>query len=236
MHSLTLYQNDLMKTPSVLFFDVNETLLELTALKKSVASVLNGREDLVPLWFSTLLHYSLVENVTGDYKDFSEIGVAALQMVAAGNSITITKDQAEDAVIKPFKSLLPYKEVKQALEALKNQGFTLVALTNSSNSGLAEKLAYAGIKDNFDTLLSCETVGAFKPNLEVYSWALSKMNVQAEDAMMIAAHGWDITGAKKAGMQTTFIKRPGKQMYPLAQRSDYTVDTLDGLVEIFSNK
>ena len=225
-----------MKTPSVLFFDVNETLLELTALKKSVASVLNGREDLVPLWFSTLLHYSLVENVTGDYKDFSEIGVAALQMVAAGNSITITKDQAEDAVIKPFKSLLPYKEVKQALKALKNQGFTLVALTNSSNSGLAEKLAYAGIKDNFDTLLSCETVGAFKPNLEVYSWALSKMNVQAEDAMMIAAHGWDITGAKRAGMQTTFIKRPGKQMYPLAQRSDYTVDTLDGLVEIFSNK
>ncbi|AWH73878.1 haloacid dehalogenase type II [Dokdonia sp. Dokd-P16] len=225
-----------MKAPSVLFFDVNETLLELTALKKSVTSVLNGREELVPLWFSTLLHYSLVENVTGDYKDFSEIGVAALQMVAAGNGITITKEQAEDAVIKPFKSLMPYKEVKQALEALRDQGFKLVALTNSSTSGLAEKLAYAGIKDNFDTLLSCETVGAFKPSLEVYSWALSKLNVQADDAMMIAAHGWDITGAKRAGMQTTFISRPGKQMYPLAQKPDYTVDTLDGLVDIFSNK
>ncbi|TVZ21754.1 2-haloacid dehalogenase [Dokdonia sp. Hel_I_63] len=224
-----------MKTPSVLFFDVNETLLELTALKKSVTTALNGREELVPLWFSTLLHYSLVENVTGDYKDFSEIGVAALQMVAAGNDITITKEQAEDAVIKPFKSLMPYKEVKQALEELRDQGFKLVALTNSSTSGLADKLAYAGIKDNFDTLLSCETVGAFKPSLEVYSWALSKLNVEAEDAMMIAAHGWDITGAKKAGMQTTFISRPGKQMYPLAQKPDYTVDTLDGLVDIFSN-
>ncbi|WP_035334949.1 haloacid dehalogenase type II [Dokdonia sp. PRO95] len=225
-----------MKTPSVLFFDVNETLLELTALKKSVTTALNGREELVPLWFSTLLHYSLVENVTGDYKDFSEIGVAALQMVAAGNDITITKEQAEDAVIKPFKSLMPYKEVKQALEALRDQGFKLVALTNSSISGLAQKLAYAEIKDNFDTLLSCETVGAFKPSLEVYSWALSKLNVEAEDAMMIAAHGWDITGAKKAGMQTTFISRPGKQMYPLAQKPDYNVDTLDGLVDIFSNK
>ncbi len=231
-----MQQNNVMKTPSVLFFDVNETLLELTALKKSITTVLNGREELVPLWFSTLLHYSLVENVTGDYKDFSEIGVAALQMVAAGNDITITKEQAEDAVIKPFKSLMPYKEVKQALEALRDQGFKLVALTNSSTSGLAEKLAFAGVKDNFDTLLSCETVGAFKPSLEVYSWALSKLNVQAEDAMMIAAHGWDITGAKKAGMQTTFISRPGKQMYPLAQKPDYTVDTLDGLVDIFSNK
>lgn len=231
-----MQQNNIMKTPSVLFFDVNETLLELTALKKSVTTALNGREELVPLWFSTLLHYSLVENVTGDYKDFSEIGVAALQMVAAGNDITITKEQAEDAVIKPFKSLMPYKEVKQALEALRDQGFKLVALTNSSTSGLAEKLAFAGIKDNFETLLSCETVGAFKPSLEVYSWALSKMNVEAEDAMMIAAHGWDITGAKKAGMQTTFINRPGKQMYPLAQKPDYTVDTLDCLVDIFSNK
>lgn len=225
-----------MKTPSTLFFDVNETLLDLKTLKKSITTVLKGREDLIPLWFSTLLHYSLVENVTQEYKDFSEIGVAALQMVAAGNDIAITKEQAETAVIKPFKSLLPYVEVKAALIALKNQGFTLVALTNSSNSGLAEKLAYAGIKDNFDTLLSCESVGAFKPSLEVYNWALSKMNVQAEDAMMIAAHGWDITGAKKAGMQTTFISRPGKQMYPLAQMPDYTVDTLDGLVDIFSNK
>jgi len=225
-----------MNTPSVLFFDVNETLLELTALKKSVTAVLNGREELVPLWFSTLLHYSLVENVTGDYRGFSEIGVAALQMVAAGNDITITKEQAEDAVVKPFKSLQPYKEVKQALKSLKNQGFKIVALTNSSNAGLAEKLAFAGIKDSFDTLLSCETVGAFKPSLEVYNWALSKMNIQAEDAMMIAAHGWDITGAKKAGMQTTFINRPGKQMYPLAQKPDYTVDTLDGLVDIFSKK
>jgi 2-haloacid dehalogenase len=48
------------------------------------------------------------------------------------------------------------------------------------------------------------------------------MDVAPEDAMLIAAHAWDIAGADKAGWQTAFILRPGKALYPLAAKPDLT--------------
>ena len=42
----------------MLFFDVNETLLDLNAMKTSVAAALSGRAELLPLWLTTMLHYS----------------------------------------------------------------------------------------------------------------------------------------------------------------------------------
>ena len=39
--------------PKVILFDVNETLLDLKGLQASVGKALGGREDLLPLWFST---------------------------------------------------------------------------------------------------------------------------------------------------------------------------------------
>jgi len=49
-----------MTKPKVIFFDVNGTLLDLAPLKSSVGAALGGREDLLPLWLTALLHYSLV--------------------------------------------------------------------------------------------------------------------------------------------------------------------------------
>ena len=43
--------------PKVLFFDVNETLLDLTNMKESVGDALGGRDDLLALWFTTMLQY-----------------------------------------------------------------------------------------------------------------------------------------------------------------------------------
>lgn len=44
-----------MSKPATIFLDVNETLLDLSPLKTSIGAALDGREDLVPLWFTTLL-------------------------------------------------------------------------------------------------------------------------------------------------------------------------------------
>ena len=68
--------------PKVLFFDVNETLLDLTVMKKSVGDALGGRKELLPLWFTTMLQYSLVSTVGRQYNDFGIIGSAALLMAS----------------------------------------------------------------------------------------------------------------------------------------------------------
>ena len=52
------------------------------------------------------------------------------------------------------------------------------------------------------------------------------MNVKNADCMMIAAHGWDVDGAKWAVCQTAFVARPGQQLFPLAIRPDAIEDDL----------
>lgn len=204
------------KRPKVLFFDVNETLLDLTKMKKSVGEALGGREDLLPLWFSNMLYYSMVETVGGKYHDFGVIGAAALQMVAANQGIKLTREEAENAIIPKLRSIPPHPEVVESLTRLKEAGYTMVSFTNSSNAGVRTQFENAGLIDFFEERLSIEDIGKYKPAREAYEWASRSMNVDKEDCMLIAAHGWDIAGALNAGWRGAFIHRPGKQLYPLA--------------------
>ncbi|MBU3017030.1 haloacid dehalogenase type II [Paraglaciecola agarilytica] len=217
--------------PKVIIFDVNETLLDLETMRTSIGEALEGQEELTTLWFSTMLHHSLVTTVTGDYQDFGKIGVAALMMVAQNNDIEITEEQAVTAIKTPLLSLPAHPDVKAGLKALKEQGFKLVSLTNSSNKGVETQFKNAGLTDYFDKRMSIEDIKVYKPDLRAYAWALEQLNIKPEEALMVAAHGWDVAGAKAAGLQTAFVARPGKALYPLAQKPDYVVKDLSELVE-----
>ena len=224
--------NETPSKPKVLIFDVNETLLDLTSMRTSIGKALGGREDLLPLWFSTMLHHSLVSTVMNDYHDFGQIGVASLLMVAQNNNIEITSEQAKTAIVTPLLTLPPHGDVKDALAKLKSQGYKLVSLTNSSNKGVKAQFESAGLTSFFDERYSIEDIKIYKPDLRAYEWVLKKLNVKPEEAMMIAAHGWDVAGAKEAGLQTTFIARPGKALYPLAKKPDHVVKDLTELVTL----
>lgn len=106
----------------MIIFDVNETLLDLDIMRSSIGETLNGNADLTALWFSTMLHHSLVTTVTGDYQDFGKVGVAALMMVAQNEGISITQEQAIIAIKTPLLSLPAHSDVKGGLSALKSLG------------------------------------------------------------------------------------------------------------------
>lgn len=201
--------------PKILFLDVNETLLDLTPLKKSVGAALNGKEELLPLWFTSMLQYSLVNTVADRYEHFTKIGAATLQMVAKNQGIDLTMQQADEA-IAPIRSLPPHPDVRPAMEALKDAGFKIVTLTNSSSSGVEQQMKNSDLQPFLSDRLSVESVGYFKPHPHVYRWAARKMQTDISDCMLVAAHGWDIAGALWAGMRGAFLSRPGKQLYPLA--------------------
>lgn len=218
-------------TPKVLFFDVNETLLDMQELKSAIAEVLNGDESMVPVWFSKLLHHSLVDTVTNQYHDFAEIGAAALVMVAHSKGITLSMDEAKQAITEPMTQLPAHDDVKDALTRLKQHGFTLVAFSNSAEAGLNRQLLNADIRQYFDAVLSVSSIKRFKPHGEAYQWAVKTMQTDTHESLMVAAHGWDVSGAKAAGMQTAFIERPGKMMYPLGLSPDVSVATLTELAD-----
>ena len=221
----------MIRKPKVILFDVNETLLDMKPLKKSVGKALGGREELLPLWFSTMLHHSLVDSATGQYHDFADIGVAALMMVAETNEVELTKEKAHEAIVTPLRSLPAHPDVKEGLQKLKSQGYKLVSFTNSSNKGVKTQFENAGLTELFDQRLSIENIKLYKPHVKSYEWALEQLGVNSEDALMVAAHGWDCAGIKAAGLQAVFVARPGKAMYPLAAKPDLVVKDLNELAE-----
>ncbi|MCE9568039.1 MAG: hypothetical protein K8U57_39055 [Planctomycetes bacterium] len=85
-----------MARPRVILFDVNETLLDLTPVKASVGKALGRRPELAPLWFTTLLQYSLVATVADHYLDFGEIGAACLRMVAGTTASSCPRTTPEE--------------------------------------------------------------------------------------------------------------------------------------------
>ena len=223
-----------MSKPKVLVFDVNETLLDLAPLKISVGEALGGREELVPLWFSTMLHYSLVHTLCEDFKSFGEVGVAALQMVAESQGIHLDDEEARQAVVPALLSLPPHEDVTAGLKGLAEGGIRAVSLTNSSAAAAETQLRNAGLTDLFEKRYSVESVKTYKPHMDAYRMVLEDLGVRPEEAMMVAAHAWDLAGARHVGLQTAFIARPGTALYPNTARPDYVVDDLPELVTLLS--
>jgi len=223
-----------MSRPRVIIFDVNETLLDLAPLGKSVGKALDGREELLPLWFSTMVHYSLVETLSGNYHDFGDIGTAALMMVAETYGIELNRDDAQAAIVDPLRSLPPHSDVVAGLTALKKDGFRIVSLTNSTSKAVESQFKNADLTHYFEKQYSVDSIRKYKPHPDTYRMVLNDLGIKPEDALMVAAHAWDLAGAKNVGIQTAFIARPGKVLYPNVARPDYVVKELSELAEALS--
>nr|7ARP_A Chain A, (S)-2-haloacid dehalogenase [Zobellia galactanivorans]7ARP_B Chain B, (S)-2-haloacid dehalogenase [Zobellia galactanivorans] len=202
-----------VKKPELLIFDVNETLLDMGPLENAINESLNS-EHAFSLWFRTLLHYSLTETLTGNYVDFGTIGKATLKMTMRKFGKNLSEDRL-DAILGNIKKLPAHEDVKEGLKMLKEAQIKLVALSNSNGKLLNAQLQFAGLADYFDAIFSVEAVGRYKPELASYRAVLETMKVPAENTMMVAAHGWDILGAKRAGLRTAFVAREGHAIYPL---------------------
>lgn len=217
------------RRPQLLIFDVNETLLDLSGMKARMNQAFN-HDVAFQQWFSFLLQYALVDNATGQYHDFGTIGRAAFQMTEQKLDKKIP-DAESDEILKMMRHLPPHPDVAEGLSILKEGGYRMVTLTNSTGEVVKQQMASAGLTTYFDALLSIDTTRKYKPALETYSEATKKMGVRPEDAMLIAAHGWDITGALHAGLQAAFISREGQVQYPLAPNPQLTGENLIRIAE-----
>jgi len=202
----------------VLVFDVNETLLNLAALDPLFARVF-GDGSYRRLWFAQMLQNALVSTVTGVYADFTACQEAALAMLAERQSVMVAATDRQ-AVIDGMRRLPAHPDVRISLERLRSAGFRLATLTNSTLEVAEAQLAYAGIRDLFERVLSADTVRRLKPAREPYAMAAEQLGVPLGDVRLIAAHAWDIAGALRAGCGAAFVGRPGMVLDPLISPPD----------------
>jgi 2-haloacid dehalogenase len=189
----------------VLVFDVNETLLDLGVLKDPFAQTF-GDPSSMGEWFARLLHGSLVATLTDSYEDFGSLAGRSLEAVAFRRGHTLS-DEDRDGILGAMRTLPAYPEVPDALAKLRAAGFPLATLTNSSLQMARAQLEHAGILDLFDHVLSVEDVRRYKPAPEPYRMAAARLRVPPSEMRMVAAHDWDVWGAKRAGCAAAYVAR-----------------------------
>jgi len=197
-----------VQRPTVLVFDVNETLLDLASLRPLFAEAF-GDADVMTEWFLRLLHGSLVVSLTGTYESFGSIARTALGATASRRSSDLD-DERVNEILSSMRRLPPHPEAREALAGLRDAGFRIAALTNSTLEVATDQLRNSRLIDLFDAVLSVEDVRRYKPAPEPYLMAAERLGVPMESVRMVAAHDWDVAGALAAGARGAFVARPGQ--------------------------
>lgn len=218
----------------ILAFDVNETLLDLRALDPVFERVL-GAASLRPAWFATMLQVAFVGGLTGRYVDFSTAQRAALSMTATRVGRDLD-DAATEEVVGAMRRLPAHPEVPAALTRLREAGFRLAALSNGVLDVVEDQLRAAGLREHFAQVRSADEVHALKPMPSPYRLVADRFGVPPERVRLVAAHGWDVSGALAAGCAAAFVARPGTALIPLGPRPDVVgadlAEVADRIVEV----
>jgi 2-haloacid dehalogenase len=200
--------------PSVLVFDVNETLIDIEALAP-LFDQLFGDSRAMREWFGQLVMYSMTAALSGCYVDFFTLGQGVLRMLGEIHRVKIADPDLER--IKQAMLTMPaHPDVADGLSTLRDHGFRLVTLTNSPpNPSGASPLESAGLGGYFERQFSVDARRTYKPAGEVYDYVCRELHVAPTECMMVAAHVWDTIGAQSAGLRGALITRRGNARLPV---------------------
>jgi 2-haloacid dehalogenase len=108
-------------------------------------------------------------------------------------------------LVGAWHRLDPWPDVRAGLEALRRRRVT-ATLSNGHVALLVDLARHGDLR--FDCILSAELAHAYKPAPEAYRTAARFLGVEPAELMLVAAHPWDLEGARRAGLRTAFVDRP----------------------------
>ena len=158
----------------------------------------------------------------GQYRPFVETVEEAAQLAG------VPPARAADLLRGMGEQLRPWPEAPDVLRSLR-QGVRIGVVTNCSEKLGQRAAARVGVE--FDTVVTAEAAGAFKPRPEPYRLALERLSVQPSRGLFVAGSPADIEGARGAGMDVWWHNRLqlalGGREPPLAE-----LDSLEPLLAL----
>ncbi|QYT03513.1 2-deoxyglucose-6-phosphate phosphatase [Trichoderma simmonsii] len=180
--------------PKVIIFDLLTALLDSWSLwdaSTPSATAAEGR-----LWRARYLELTFS---TGAYIPYEQLVHQAAKDVGLPES-------APRTLLENWDKLQPWPEDAQVLEQLRLRGYKLGVVTNCSKR--LGTIA-ADIVGKFDSIVTAEESGFYKPTEQAYQAILTKMGVQSQEVLFVAGSAGDVEGATNAGMKVVWHNKVG---------------------------
>lgn len=220
--------------PTTLVFDVLGTLLDEDTGQRAAAEVVLGpaAESFWDRW-QEVFQAQLVEVREGrrPYGVSEVLSAEAVVTVAAETGTDLTAEQVA-WLASSGRRLAAFPEVGPALERLA-ASYALVGLTNAGTAQAFAMSRYAGLR--WTSLISGETVQAYKPDPRMYAFALRALDVDPGECVFVAAHPWDLDAAAEHGFATAYVDRDDTspaELARLAERFDLVAPDLAVLADL----
>lgn len=110
-----------------------------------------------------------------------------------------------NACVTQWHSMPAWPEVSHALRTIQEAGYETFVFANGTTRLQLDLCRSSGL--HFDMLFSSALLGVYKPAPESYRKVLELVKLQPVETVMVAAHAYDLRGAKTAGMRTVYVKR-----------------------------
>jgi len=147
---------------------------------------------------------AMVDTIAGEFRPFPDYVRAALGHLAA---VAGLPEELADQGATMARALPAFDDAADALRTLRDAGQAPSVLTNSAADAAQEALAAADLADLVDHVVGADAVGAYKPDRRVYAAGVEAVGAPAAETWLVAAHWWDVAGAKRAGLRTAWVGR-----------------------------
>ena len=188
-----------MKNIKLIIFDVNQTLFHLSEIEKRFKLVgLNKKH--ADIWFNSVLKEGFALGCLKLYIPFKNIALAQIENLLTQNK---NKNSSRNArfIIKGFVKLKAHKEVSKSFRKIYKKKILMVTLTNGDSEITKVLLKNNKLEQYIDHCFSVDDVKCWKPFKKPYLNVIKHYKIRPSEAIMVASHAWDLTGAKKAGLK-----------------------------------
>ena len=214
-------------------FDLDNTLLDFMkmkdyAVKAGIDGMIEAGLDIDPdKSYETIIGIYEEEGWENQqvFNDFlnKTIGEVNNKYLAAG---IVAYRRAREA------NLLLYPNVNHTLVELMKRGVKIAVVSDAPSREAWMRIYYLNLHHHFDVVLTFDDTNVRKPSPIPFEMALSQLNIDAEEALMVG--DWperDVVGAKKLGIRTIFA-RYGDAFDTIDSGADWDINDVYEIVGI----
>lgn len=214
-----------------ILFDLDDTLLDRDqAVGKMFSVILEKCYEGVQHPAKDEMLHRFKEYDKGSYGDNNKINVLESLFDEYPPHYRIPRHNIQDFWNDQFPRCFSINQHTLTIINTLKQHVKVGIITNGSTQRQRAKILNSGLNSYFDTIIISEEAGMSKPDIRIFESALSKLNVQPEDALFVGDDlEKDIAGCQHAHIKGIWFN-PNRIKNDPDIKPDAEIDSFDGLI------